>query len=158
MESTKERVLDIIKHAKQDINNMLENAKLIKEGIDLQFQSIPKDPKECVFGKWFYTEGQQLKKLSNNPMECLQNIELLHNEFHQTYYDILELYKKSASKGGLLKMFSKKEEIPKEELETLLQRLQHSHEKLYAELEKMQRRIQATPLEKFEALTSNQTS
>lgn len=150
----KEKILETIKHAKQDIDNMLENAKLISEGIGLQFESIPRSTKECRFGKWFFSEGQRLKTLSNNPMECLQNIELLHEEFHEVYFEIVDLYEKSTPKGGLFKMFSKKPELPKEELHTLLQRLEHSHEKLSIELLKMQRRIQATPQEKLDALTA----
>ena len=149
----KEKILRIVKNAQSDINHMLENVKLIHDGVGLQFKSIPKDPKECEFGKWFYTEGQKLKTLSNNPMECLQNIELLHQEFHKTYYEIIELFEKSQPKGGLLKMFSKKQELPKEEMEQLLQKLEHSHEKLLGELVKMERRIQATPQEKFDMLS-----
>ena len=149
----KENILKVVKDAQQDIDNMLENAKLIYEGVGLQFKSIPKNPKECRFGKWFYSDGQKLKILSNNPMECLQNIELLHEEFHKTYYDVIELYEKNKPKKGLLKIFSKKKELPKEELEQLLQRLEHSHEKLLGELVKMERRIQATPQEKFDMLS-----
>ncbi len=149
----KEKILKIVKDSQQDINHMLENVKLIYEGVGLQFKSVPEDPKECEFGRWFYDEGQKLKTLSNNPMECLQNIELLHEEFHKTYYDIIKLYEKSHPKEGLLNMSSKKQELPKKQLKQLLQRLEHSHEKLLGELIKMERRIQATPQEKFDMIS-----
>ncbi len=133
---------------------MLENAQLVQSGAEPQFQSIPRNHKECTFGKWFYSDGQKLKALSNNPMECIQNIELLHSEFHRIYYDIIELYESKNNSGLIGKLFSKKElsDEQKQRLHTLTEELQNVHEKLLAEINKMQRRIQATPQEKFDNL------
>ena len=149
----KEKILEVITNAQKDINNMVENAKLLKDGIGMQFDSIPEDPKECEFGKWFYSDGQKLKTLSNNPMECLANISLLHENFHKSYYDIIKLYNEKMKKKGLFKMFSKKSELSPEELEKHLEILNDSHEKLLAELTKMERRIRATPQEKFDSIS-----
>ena len=149
----KEKILKVVSDAIQNVTNMLENAKLIRDGIGLQFPSCKRDSKECSFGEWFYGEGQKLKKFSNNPMECLQNIELLHNELHVVYFTIIDLYEKSTEKkGGLFGMFAKKEELPKGKIEQLVNELENAQEKLLAELTKMYRRIQATPQEKFDQL------
>lgn len=148
----KENILQTIAKAKNDINYSLENAKLIKEGMDIQSQTIPSSPQECTFGKWFYTEGKKLGKLSNNPMECLQNIELLHEEFHRIYSEIAKIYEEHNNKGGLLGIFTKKKEIPNEKMDPLLEKLEDAHKRLLNELIKMERRIQATPQEKFNSI------
>ena len=151
----KEQILQVLDSAKKDIANMLENARLIKEGMPLQYHSIAKNPKECDFGKWFYSDGQKLSALSNNPMECIQNIDLLHNEFHKTYHEIVSIYENNKKSPGLLKkIFSKKEltQEEKQKLHDLTRELENSCQKLLAEITKMQRRIQATPQEKFEAI------
>ena len=148
----KNNIIEIVQSAQKEINSMLENSKLIKDGLIPRYKSISKNPEECSFGQWFYGEGQKLKQFSNNPMECLQNIELLHNEFHKVYHEIHQLHESSKAKGGFFGMFSKKEEIPKEYLEQLFHELENSHQKLMAELVKMERRIQATPQEKFDSL------
>ena len=148
----KEKILQIVAHAQSDIKKMVENAKLMRDGIDLKQDAITTSAKECLFGKWFYGEGQKLKTLSNNPMECLQNITLLHEELHKEYAEILRLYNEYNRKNGFLNIFSKKRELPKEEFDTLLQRVQKTYELLHTELVKMHRRIQATPQEKFETL------
>ena len=148
----KNSVLELIEDAKKELDNSLENAQLINDEFAPQYPSIPESPKECPFGKWFYDEGQKLKAFSNNPMECLQNIELLHEEFHRIYAQIFQLYQEHQQKGGLRNIFSKKKELPKEELEKLLRPIEHSHKKLMQELVKMYRRIQATPQSKFDLL------
>ncbi len=151
----KELILQTIKNAKNVHNNMFENINLLMDGLDLRFESCPKDPKECEFGQWFYGDGQKLQALSNNPMECMRNIELLHNEFHKLYHEIVEKFQKKSKKEGFFqKIFSKKEQSQtdqeQQEITSLYQQLQNAHAKLLAEFEKMQRRIQATSAEKFQ--------
>ena len=148
----KDIILEIVSNTIENISKMAEKAKLIQDGISLHTSSCQRDPKECSFGKWFYTEGQKLKKFSNNPMECLQNIELLHNEFHIVFFEIVDIYEKTKKKNGLFGMFAKKVELPKDKIEKLVNELENAKEKLLAELNRMYRRIQATPQEKFEQL------
>ena len=147
----KAEILEIIKQAKEEIDSMLEEAKMLSEGLDLPYEPIALDPKESAFGKWFYTQGQKLQSLSNNPMECLVNISLLLNDFYKSYHDIIAGYSKGHTKI-LSKLFGKKDGASKEDLAQHFKRLVHSHQKFKAELTKMERRIGATPQEKLSAL------
>jgi len=151
----KEEVLEHLRLAKAAHIKWVQKAKLLINGLEIQKDAIPVDSTECNFGKWFYSDGQKLSALSNNPMECIQNIDLLHNEFHKTYHEIISIYENNKKSPGLLKkIFSKKEltQEEKQKLHDLTRELENSCQKLLAEITKMQRRIQATPQEKFEAI------
>ncbi|WP_297432495.1 CZB domain-containing protein [Sulfurimonas sp.] len=77
----KEEVLEHLRAAKAAHIKWIQKAKLLINGIDISEDTIPIDSTECKFGKWFYSDGQILNSLSNNPMECMQSIENLHFSF-----------------------------------------------------------------------------
>ena len=88
----KEEVLDHLRAAKAAHIKWVQKAKLLINGIDIEEDAIPIDSTECKFGKWFYSDGQILNSLSNNPMECMQSIESLDFALHDKYLQIFNIY------------------------------------------------------------------
>ena len=88
----KEHVLEHLRAAKSAHIKWVQKAKLLINGLDVKEDSIPVDSTECKFGQWFYSEGQILNALSNNPVECMVKIERLHFNLHDVYMNIFNIY------------------------------------------------------------------
>ena len=152
----KEEILQHLIEAKKAHIQWLEKAKLLVNGIKIKEYSIPIDATECEFGKWFYSDAQKLSALSNNPLECMQSIELLHFELHTIYLKIFHIYFNDEEKGFFSKIFSfkKKQITPTQQqqaMEHFYQMEKISHD-LVAQIEKLHRRILAIPEEKLEKI------
>lgn len=152
----KEAILNQIKLAKNLHLDWVYKAKsLINEKSVLDI--APVSPNECLFGQWFYGEGQKLSSLSNNPLECMTNMANLHKSLHDTYFDIFKIYAPDESKKSLMgKLFGeKKRTISPEEIAfaaTQLTKLESLSQTLLDELGRLERRIVAVSDEKLEAL------
>ena len=88
----KEDVLGHLRAAKAAHIKWVQKAKLLINGLDVEENAIPVDSTECKFGKWFYSDGQILNALTNNPPECMSNIEKLHFDLHDIYMQIFNIY------------------------------------------------------------------
>jgi len=157
----KEDVLSHLQSAKSAHIKWLDKAKLLINGLDLQDSIIPIDSKECSFGKWFYGDGQKLKSLSNNPLECMQNMEELHFNFHDKYLNIFNIYFADTKKAGFFSKLvgSKKRKVINEE-ETFLAESYHIEMKMISqnlieEINRLERRLTAVSNEKIESLGQN---
>ena len=154
---TKEDVLDQLSSAKNGHLKWLDRAKEIIRGASLKEDSNPIDSNECKFGKWFYTEGQILTNLSNNPIECMNKMEKLHQELHDIYLNIFTIYfPQEKSKGLLSKIFSSKEKKVSEEETELAQgylnKMEIVSKDLIDEISRLERRLTAVSDEKIAAL------
>ncbi|WP_428739266.1 CZB domain-containing protein, partial [Sulfurimonas sp.] len=132
-------------------------AKLLINGVDIEEGAIPVDSTECKFGKWFYSDGQVLNGLSNNPLECMQGIEKLHFNLHDQYLKIFNIYFSQEKKAGFFaKLFGfKRKEITKTEhelAETYYKEMEEISRQLLDEINRLERRLIAIPEEKIAQL------
>jgi hypothetical protein len=153
----KEEILNHLRAAKAAHVKWVQKAKLLINGVDVKEDSIPVDSTECNFGKWFYKEGQILNALSNNPLECMQKIESLHFEIHNTYLHIFNIYFSEEKKGGFFsKLFNlKRKKLSQVEIELAQQhyaKLEGISVELLDEINRLERRLVAVADEKIEAL------
>ena len=154
----KEEVLEHLRAAKAAHIKWVQKAKLLINGIDIEEDAIPIDSTECKFGKWFYSDGQILNSLSNNPMECMQSIESLHFALHDKYLQIFNIYFSQEKKAGFFaKLFGikKKKELSAEEIENskkYYDEMEQVSKELLDEINRLERRLVAVSEEKIKAL------
>jgi len=153
----KEEIINKLKRAKKSDLQWIEKAKNIIKGSVNDIAVTPINPQDSEFGKWFYNEGEQLKKLSNNPLECMQNIELLHQEFHKQYFDIHNIYYNELKKAKLFSkiMGAKRAEVTQDELENamdLLEKMKEYAKDFVSEVERLERRLEAVTQEKIDSI------
>ena len=151
----KEHVLGHLRAAKSAHIKWVQKAKLLINGIEVKEDAIPVDSTECKFGKWFYSDGQVLNALSNNPLECMTKIERLHFNLHDVYMNIFNIYFNKA-KGGFFSKFFGKKKVPSEyEIEKANQYysdLEIISKDLLEEINRLERRLIAVSEEKIAQL------
>jgi hypothetical protein len=151
----KEQIVEHLRAAKSAHIKWVQKAKLLINGIEVEKDAIPVDSTECKFGKWFYSDGQVLSALSNNPMECMMSIEQLHSELHDVYMKIFLIYFSKPSGGFLSKIFGKKNKITEQdaqEAQEHFKNLEEISKKLLDEINRLDRRVMAISEEKIKEL------
>ena len=153
----KQEVVGHLRAAKSAHIKWVQKAKLLISGIEIEQGAIPVDSTECKFGKWFYSDGQMLNALSNNPLECMQMIETLHFELHDKYLTIFNIYFAESKKVGFFaKLLGFKRKAITESEHILAKRYYYEMEaiskNLLNEINRLERRLIAIPDEKIESL------
>jgi len=153
----KEHVLEHVRAAKAAHIKWVQKAKLLINGLDIDENAIPVDSTECKFGKWFYSDGQILNALSNNPVECMQKIETLHFNLHDIYLKIFTIYFSAEKKAGFFaKLFGKKRIDPSESekllAHTYYDEMEQVSRDLLDEINRLERRLVAVSAEKIKSL------
>lgn len=153
----KEDVLNHLRAAKAAHIKWVQKAKLLINGVDIKEEAIPMDSTECKFGKWFYSDGQILNALSNNPLECMQKIESLHFKLHDTYLSIFKIYFLQEKKNGFFsKLFGIKRKVTSQDEIQLAhdyyEKLEKISVELLDEINRLERRLVAVSDEKIEVL------
>ncbi len=82
----KNEVITLIRNAKVGHKKWVENAISLIEGLPLDKNQVPVNATECMFGQWYYGEGQGLKVV-----KAFKDIELYHDGIHKTYREIFVL-------------------------------------------------------------------
>ena len=77
--------------AKMAHERWVKRADHLISGLPVEKQFIPLDPTSCEFGKWFYSQGSQLRVL-DSLKEILSDIETQHDKLHQIYGEIYKIY------------------------------------------------------------------
>ena len=154
---TKEEIIEKLQKAKNSDLQWIDKAKNLMAGTKSDDGVAPVEARESEFGQWFYNEGQKLKKLSNNPLECMQNIEVLHQQMHDRYFEIYHIYFSDAKKAGFFSklMGAKRTELTKEEekhVEELLENMQRHAKEFVDEVERLERRLEAVAQEKIDSV------
>ena len=153
----KDETLKSLEVAEIELTRFVETAKALIDGIDPEDRVLPVQPRETKFGEWFYTDGQKLKTLSNNPLECMSNIETLHEELHKRYKEIYDLFFSDEKQGGFLsKIFKPKQKVLTESEKKLAEEeyaaMQKIANELLSEIARLERRLVAVSEEKINAL------
>ena len=153
----KEEVLEHLRAAKLAHIKWVQKAKLLINGVDVEENAIPVDSTECNFGKWFYSDGQVLNALSNNPLECMNHIETLHFDLHDKYLQIFNIYFSEEKKGGFFaKLFGLKrkkiDESEQKRAQEYYTEMETISKQLLDEISRLERRLVAVSAEKIESL------
>jgi len=152
----KEQVLEHLRAAKTAHIKWVQKAKQLIRGHEISEDAIPVDSTECKFGKWFYSDGQILNALSNNPLECMSKIEKLHFELHDIYMNIFSIYFIKPKSGFLSKLFgSKKKVLSEDEIQKAKSNydvMEQVSKDLLDEINRLERRLIAVPEEKMKTL------
>jgi len=152
----KEDVLSHLRAAKAAHIKWVQKAKLLINGLDVDEGAIPVDSTECKFGKWFYSDGQVLNSLTNNPEEAMANIENFHFRLHDTYLQIFNIYFNKEKGGFFTKLFGGKRknitDIEIAEAKVYYEDLEQISRGLLDEINRLERRLVAVSEEKIKAL------
>lgn len=151
-EMSKEHVLEHLRAAKASHVKWVQRAKKLISGIEIQEEAIPVDSTACEFGTWFYSDGQKLNALANNPLESMSKIEQLHFLLHDIYSNIFNIYFNQPKKGFFSKLFGQKREVSSSEKEVAkeyYQKLESTSTELLYEINRLERRLLATPEEQM---------
>ena len=111
----KDEILNRLRVAKAAHISWVQRAKLLIEGFTINETSIPVNSTECEFGKWFYSDGQRLNDIRNNPVESMQEIESIHFKLHDMYLNIYKIYYDMEKKSFFSKVFGKKKKVSDED-------------------------------------------
>jgi len=147
---SKEETLEQLRKAKKAHIKWVHRARALTEGLPVEQDAIPMDSTECVFGQWFYGEGQKLGVLPG--MDCFKEIEHRHNELHDAYLKIFKIYFGEMNRSFFSKLFNLKKKISPHEQELALEyfkKLKGISEELLLQIEKLERRVNATGSEQL---------
>ena len=152
----KEHIIEHLRAAKAAHIKWVQKAKLLISGLEVQEDAIPVDSTECKFGKWFYGDGQILNSLSNNPPECMSQIESLHFQLHDTYLKIFSVYFGKKEGGFFAKIFGVKRksinEHEKKAAVTYYNDMEVISKELIDEINRLERRLLSVPEDKIKNL------
>ncbi len=139
-----------LRDAKRAHIKWVQRAKGLIEGLPVDKEQVPVDCTECMFGQWFYGEGQGLNSMPG--MDCVKEIESLHYELHDVYMMIFKIYFTDMNRSFLSKLFGTSKKISDHEKEVArdhFARLKEISERLIYVIEKLERRLTALPEESF---------
>ncbi len=151
----KEEILKQLRAAKAAHISWVQRAKLLISGFTINESSIPVNSTECQFGKWFYSDGQRLNDIRNNPIEDMQEIENLHFKLHDVYLHIYKVYYDVEKSGFLSKLFGKKKKVNEEEqalAKKYFDEMEAISKELVNALNIMERRINVVSEEEIDSL------
>lgn len=144
----KTETLEHLANAKKAHIKWVNRAKSLIEGIPVEKDAIPLDCTECIFGQWFYSEGQKLNALPN--MDCLEAIEALHFKLHDMYMQIFKIYFSDMNKSFFSKLFggakmNKMTDADHDKAVDYFKELQSISKELLNEIGRLERRLHAMP-------------
>lgn len=111
----RETILNQIQLARNAHIEWVNKAKFLIDGFHIQEEAIPLKSTECRFGKWFYSDGQKLSEIRNNPIESMNEVERLHFKIHDIYFNIFIIFYGKEKKSLISKVLSKRKKVTNEE-------------------------------------------
>ena len=147
----KNEVLDHLRNAKKAHLKWIQRAKALISNIPVEKDAIPMDYTECMFGQWFYSDGQEIALMPG--MDCISQIGTKHQELHDEYIKIFKIYFGDANKSFFSKLFNLKKKVSETEQDIARQyyeNLKHISDELLKHIEKLERRISALPQSAFD--------
>ena len=147
----KNEVLDHLRAAKKAHLKWLQRAKALISDIPVEKDAIPVDYTECMFGQWFYSDGQKIAMMAG--MDCISEIGIKHQELHDEYIKIFKIYFGNANKSFFSKLFNLRKHVSTAEQEIAREyydNLKKISDELLKQIEKLERRISALQQSAFD--------
>jgi len=105
----KNEIVNQIRAARFAHVQWVQRAKSLVNGLAIKEEDIPLTPDVCVFGRWFYSDGQILLAIFNEKQ--VKELELLHNKLHEEYMNIFKIYFDLSNIGFLSKLLNSGKKI-----------------------------------------------
>jgi hypothetical protein len=105
----KENILSELRAAKVAHLKWVQRAKSLISGVPVEKEAIPLDYTDCVFGKWFYSDGQDIALMPG--MSVMENIGTKHTELHDVYFKIFQIYFGSGGQSFFSKLLKMKKKV-----------------------------------------------
>ncbi len=132
-------VLDKLRHARSAHVGWVNRARALIDGKPVDKEKVPVLSTECVFGKWYYSDGQRLAKLAT-----FKAVEPAHDRLHEIYAEIFNLLF-SEEKGSFISRLTGRYEKEREERQTrarkLFKELQKISDTIVQQLDALERDI-----------------
>lgn len=103
--------------AKRAHREWVGRALLLIEGASVQKEMVPVNETACVFGRWYFSDGQILR--NNN---IFHDIGRVHEELHQKYAQIYALIFREQTQSLFSKLIGKSASISPAELQIAKQK------------------------------------
>ena len=140
----KESITEHLRSAKLAHLKWVQRAKSLISNIPIKEEAIPLDYTECAFGKWFYSDAQELALMPG--MDCIKLIEEKHTELHNIYFKIFQIYFSDTNRSFFSKMLKLRKKVSPAEQDIAQQYyedLENVSKELLGYIERLDRRINA---------------
>lgn len=145
----KNEVITLIRNAKAGHKRWVENAISLSKGLPLDQSQVPVNATECVFGQWYYSEGQDLKSFT-----IFKDIEKYHDSLHKNYREIFVLlFEKHEEPSWLSRLFGVSRDIVEEKqiaVHEKLQLLEQQSRSIMKKLDELEELIIGMPDEQID--------
>lgn len=150
LEVEKDNILQELRSAKVAHLKWVQRAKSLISGMPVEKEAIPLDYTDCIFGKWFYSDGQNIALMPG--MNVMDEIGSKHTELHEIYFKIFQVYFGESHKSFFSKLLRIKKKVSPAELEMAQQyytNLEEVSKELLDLIGRLERRINALGEEFF---------
>jgi hypothetical protein len=138
----KNEVLLTLQNAVRSHKQWVGNAFALIEGAELDKEKVPLNATECAFGRWYYGDGQKMKKISG-----FRELEPLHDKLHKTYMEIFGiLFGESSEPSFFHKMLGLSRKVAAANREAAMERyhvLERQSEAVVKQIEQLEKVITA---------------
>jgi len=150
-------ILQHISDAKQAHIHWVKRAKHLVKGLPVNSEFIPLEAISCRFGKWLYSDGIQLRQLEVSN-KLFKEIELKHNELHETYKNIYQIFFVAPSKKSIIKKiflfnYHAVSSNEQEKAEIYFKYLKRTSDELIQILNKLEKEIKELSYQELKSLT-----
>ncbi len=132
-------IIQHLREAKKAHLGWVARAHALIKGKPVDKEKVPVLPTECIFGKWYYSDGRQLANL-----QTYRVIEGSHNELHKIYADIFNLLfekKKGSFFSRLTGQYKKQQKENLQKANQLFTDLQKMSDNIINKLDALEKEI-----------------
>lgn len=143
-------IIQRIRNAKTAHLGWVNRARSLINGRPVDHEKIPVMPTDCVFGSWYYGDGQPLKHL-----DSFKAIEAPHDELHKIYAEIFDLLFEKTKPSLVSKLtggYKRKQAESMLAAQARFHDLQQSSNVIIAKLGLLERELRHMPAAELEAL------
>ena len=147
-------MLDHLKGARRAHLKWVQSAEALISELPVDNNDVPVEYTACNFGRWLYSDGQKLAKLDG--IKYLEEIAIKHQELHEEYRKIYNIYFGQDNRSFLGKLFNSKPKINNYDQQLAkkhYQKLKNISEDLLTLIELLEKHIAVLPRAAFDAIS-----